>query len=168
MGASISVNHDNFTTKVVEKSYEKPVLVDFFATWCGPCQMLKPMLEKLVQEYDFILAKVDIDENPDLAQTYGVQGVPDVRIVVEGQVSEGFVGVLPEPQLRELLAQLNLKSVLNEALEAIYTEASIGNIEKATALLEDLVRQHPENCGLLLEAANFYLEADQLETAESF
>jgi putative thioredoxin len=166
MGASISVNHDNFTTEVVEKSYEKPVLVDFFATWCGPCQMLKPLLEKLVQEYDFILAKVDIDENPDLAQTYGVQGVPDVRIVVEGQVSEGFVGVLPEPQLRELLAQLNLKSTLNEALEAIYTEAAIGKVEKAESLLQDLLRQHPDNRGLLLEAANFYLEADQLETAE--
>ncbi|UBF28161.1 tetratricopeptide repeat protein [Kovacikia minuta CCNUW1] len=166
MGASISVDHDSFATEVIERSYEKPVLVDFFATWCGPCQMLKPILEKLVQEYDFVLAKVDIDQNPDLAQTYGVQGVPDVKVVVDGQVSEGFVGVLPESQLRQLLAQLNLKSVLDEALETIYTEASLGNVEKAKSLLEDLLQHHSKNPGVILEAANFYLEVGELETAE--
>ncbi|MGA7933894.1 MAG: tetratricopeptide repeat protein [Kovacikia sp.] len=166
MGSAISVNHDNFPTEVIEKSYEKPVLVDFFATWCGPCQMLKPLLEKLAQEYDFVLAKVDIDQNPALAQTYGVQGVPDVKIVSEGLVSDGFVGVLPEPQLRELLAQLNLKSILDESLEAIYTEALIGDLEKAKSFLAELLQQQPENRALCLEAANFYLEIDQLETAE--
>jgi putative thioredoxin len=166
MGSSISVNRDNFSTEVIDKSYQTPVLVDFFATWCGPCQMLKPMLEKLVQEYDFILAKVDIDQSPELAHEYGIQGVPDVKIVVDGQVTDGFVGVLPEPQVRELLAQLNLKSTLNEALDTIYREASIGNVEKAESLLTDLLTQYPENRGLLLEAANFYIEADQLETAE--
>ncbi len=166
MGSSVSVNHANFVTEVIQKSYEKPVLVDFFATWCGPCQMLKPMLEKLVQEYDFVLAKVDIDQNPELAHDYRVEGVPDVRVVVDGQVSEGFVGVLPEPQLRQLLAQLNLKSTLDEALEAIYTETSSGNAEAAQAKLEELLQQYPDNRNLILEAANFYIEANQLETAE--
>lgn len=166
MGTSILVNQSNFAAEVIDKSFEKPVLVDFFATWCGPCQMLKPMLEKLVQEYDFILAKVDIDQNPELAHEYQVEGVPDVRVVVDGQVNEGFVGVLPEPQLRQLLAQLNLKSSLDEALEAIYNEAATGNVEKAQSQLEALVKEHPGDRGLLLEAANFYLEADQIATAE--
>ncbi|WP_421658312.1 tetratricopeptide repeat protein [Leptothermofonsia sp. ETS-13] len=166
MGSSVSVNHANFATEVIQKSYEKPVLVDFFATWCGPCQMLKPMLEKLVQEYDFVLAKVDIDQNPELANNYRVEGVPDVRVVVDGQVSEGFVGVLSEPQLRQFLAQLNLKSTLDDALETIYTEASRGHVETAQAKLEELLQQYPGDRKLLLEAANFYIETDQFEMAE--
>ena len=64
------------------------MLVDFFAQWCGPCQMLKPIIEKLAQEYDFVLAKVDIDQSPELAHTYGVEGVPDVKVVVDGTVNE--------------------------------------------------------------------------------
>ncbi|MBF2025205.1 MAG: tetratricopeptide repeat protein [Oscillatoriales cyanobacterium C42_A2020_001] len=166
MGSSIDVNQANFAVEVLEKSYQKPVLVDFFATWCGPCKMLKPMLENLVQEYDVVLAKVDIDENPDLAQTYGVQGVPDVRIVMDGQVNEGFVGVLPEPQLRQMMAQINLKSDLEAALEQIYDAAAIGNVESAQASLEQLLEQYPDNRGLTLEAANFFIETNQPERAK--
>lgn len=167
MGSAIAVNHENFTTEVLEKSHQKPVLVDFYATWCGPCKMLAPMLEKLVQEYDFVLAKVDIDENPDLAQTYGVQGVPDVRIAIAGEIQEGFVGVLPEAQLRQLLAGLNLQSELDTALEEIYQQAEQGHEEAAQDALNDLMQSYPENRGLTLEAANFYLETGQLETAEN-
>jgi putative thioredoxin len=167
MGSSIAINQENFNTEVLQASHQKPVLVDFFAQWCGPCQMLKPMLETLAQEYDFVLAKVDIDQNPELAQTYGVQGVPDVRIVVDGEVNEGFVGVLPEPQLRQLMAQLNLKSALEIALETIYQQAAIGQRESAQALLNELVERHPQDRRLALEAANFYLEADQLDSAET-
>ncbi|XGV96703.1 MAG: tetratricopeptide repeat protein [Leptolyngbya sp. BL-A-14] len=167
MGASISVNQSTFATEVIAKSHEKPVLVDFFAQWCGPCQMLKPVLEKLAQEYDFILAKVDIDQSPELAQTYGVEGVPDVRVVVDGTVGNGFVGMLPEPKLREFLAQLQVTSLLDEALEAIYTDAAIGNVDQAEARLTALLEQHPDNRGLTLEAANFYIEADRLDTAEA-
>lgn len=165
MGSSIDVNQSNFAVEVLEKSHQKPVLVDFFATWCGPCKMLKPMLENLVQEYDVVLAKVDIDENPDLAQTYGVQGVPDVRIVMDGQVNEGFVGVLPEPELRQMMAQINLKSDLEAALEQLYDTAAIGNVEAAQASLEQLLKQYPNNRGLTLEAANFFIETNQPEKA---
>lgn len=167
MGSSITVSHDNFAQAVLETSYQRPILIDFFATWCGPCQMLKPMLEKLAQEYDFVLAKVDIDAEPELAQAYGVQGVPDVRIAIDGEVNEGFVGVLPEPQLRQLMAQLNLKSELEATLETVYDAAAIGQVEKATSLLEPLLQKHPDNVGLTLEAANFFAETDQVEKATS-
>jgi len=165
MGSSITVNRDNFATEVLEKSHAQPVLVDFFAQWCGPCKMLKPVLEKFAQEYDFILAKVDIDENPTLAHDYGVEGVPDVRVVIDGIVKPGFVGMLPEDKLHDLMAQLNLHSTLDQALEAIYTQASAGNVVEAQAQLNDLLRQYPDNRGLRLEAANFCIEADNLEAA---
>lgn len=167
MGSSISVNRTNFDASVLQTSHEKPVLVDFFAQWCGPCQMLKPMLERLVQEYDFVLAKVDIDANPELAQEYGVQGVPDVRIAIDGTLHEGFVGVLPEAQLRELMAQLNLKSALEQSLEAAYSAAAAGRTEEAQTLIDGLVQQHPNNFNLILQAANFYLQdLQQFDKAE--
>lgn len=135
MGTSVDVNSENFMAEVAEKSFEKPVLVDFFAQWCGPCQLLKPMLEKLVQEHDVVLAKVDIDRSPDLANTYRVEGVPDVRVVMQGKMYSGFVGVLPEPQLKDFVtqlsafyAQLGSKSELELSLESVQQQIAEGNI----------------------------------------
>ncbi|MEM9906578.1 MAG: thioredoxin domain-containing protein, partial [Cyanobacteria bacterium P01_D01_bin.44] len=110
MGTVIEVDQQTFATEVLQRSVDTIVLVDFFAQWCGPCKLLGPILEKLAGEYDFALAKVDIDQNPDLANTYGVEGVPDVRIVRDGKVSEGFVGALDETQLRSRLTQLGISS----------------------------------------------------------
>jgi putative thioredoxin len=167
MGVSIAVNQDNFEAEVLQQSYKKPVIVDFFAQWCGPCQMLKPILEKLVQEYDFVLAKVDIDENAGLANTYDVSGVPDVRIVTNGQVNPGFVGVLPEPKIRELLTKLKLKSALDVVLDGIFAQAKQGHVEQATAAFEKLLQTYPENRQLMLEAADFYMQAGDLDRAEA-
>jgi putative thioredoxin len=167
MGTSITVNQQTFQTEVLDKSHQKPVLVDFFATWCGPCQMLKPMLETLVGEYDFVLAKVDIDENPALAQQYGVSGVPDVRLVMAGEVKPGFVGVLPEPQLRKMLEGLSLKSSINTVLDEIFAQADAGQVKEAEVRLKALLKAHPGDYELALEAANFYLEGKQLDEAEA-
>jgi putative thioredoxin len=167
MESLISVNKENFATEVLQRSHEKPVLVDFFAQWCGPCKLLKPMLEKLAQEYDFVLATVDIDENSQLAQEYHVEGVPDVRIAVNGAVTDGFVGMLPEPKLREFLAHLTLRFTLDDALEAIYAEASADNMDQARSLLHTLLQTYPDSNQVILEAAHFYTQADELEQAEA-
>jgi putative thioredoxin len=166
VGNSIVVDSDSFTTDVIQASYTKPVLVDFYATWCGPCQMLSPILEKLVREYDFILAKVDIDQNSELATTSGVQGVPDVRVVVHGEMLDGFVGVLPEPKIRELLTQLNLKSSLEMGLDAVRVAKTAGAWQEARQLYENLLQHYPDDRPLLLEMAQFLIEHDQLEPAE--
>ncbi|HEY9615566.1 MAG TPA: tetratricopeptide repeat protein [Microcoleaceae cyanobacterium] len=167
MGSSIAVNQSTFATAVLAQSHTKPVLVDFFAQWCGPCQMLKPVLEQLAQEYDFVLAKVDIDQEPELAQTYGVQGVPDVKIVIDGEVSDGFVGMVPEPQIRQLLAQLNLKSGVELGLEAVYSAATTGNLESARSQLQALLDHYPDQPQLQLEATSFYLDDQQFDKAEA-
>jgi putative thioredoxin len=166
MGHSVVVGDANFAAEVVQQSYEKPVLVDFFAQWCGPCQMLKPVLEKLTQEYDFVLAKVDIDQNPELASTYGIEGVPDVRVVSHGEISNGFVGMLPEAQIRELLAQLGLKSELELGLEAVREAIAANNPAQAKQQFDQLFQKYPEDRNLILEAAKFLLSLNQLEPAQ--
>lgn len=166
VGVSVEVNKANFEADVIQASFDRPVLVDFYAHWCGPCQMLKPMLERLVQEYDFVLAKIDIDQNPELASAYHIEGVPDVRIVSQGNVQPGFVGVLPEPQLRDLLNQLNLKSDLDLGLEAAQRATATGDIDQAKRLFAELIEKYPQNRKLALAAAKFLIKTDRLGSAE--
>jgi putative thioredoxin len=95
-----------FQQEVLEKSLETPVLVDFWATWCGPCKTLGPVLEKLAAEYNgaFLLAKVDVDREQQLAGYFQIRSVPTVMLVKDGQLVDGFPGALPEGQLRQFLS----------------------------------------------------------------
>lgn len=165
MGLSIEANKNNFATEVIERSHEQLVLVDFFAQWCGPCQVLKPILEKLVKEYDFTLAKVDIDQNPELASAYNIEGVPDVKICSQGEMKPGFVGVLPEPQLRELLTHYGLKSSLDSELDAIQVARVAGDVEDAKQRFDRLIEQYPDNPELIIAAAEFLIGIGSLESA---
>lgn len=95
----------DFETDVLKKSMDTPVLVDFWATWCGPCKTLGPVLEKLAAEFNggFVLAKVDVDKEQQLAGYFQIKSVPTVMLVKGGQIVDGFPGALPEGQLREFL-----------------------------------------------------------------
>ncbi|MFC0678977.1 thioredoxin [Lysobacter korlensis] len=95
-----------FEEEVLRKSLQTPVLVDFWAAWCGPCKQLGPVLEKLAGEFNgaFLLAKVDVDAEPQLAGAFQVRSIPTVFLVKDGQLVDGFPGVLPEGQLRQFLA----------------------------------------------------------------
>lgn len=165
MGLSVDVTAETFETAVLEPSFQKPVLIDFFAQWCGPCKMLKPVLEKLALEYDFVLAKVDIDQNPELAGTYQVEGVPDVRVVMQGQVGKGFVGVLTEAQIRDFLERLHLKSDLTTGLEQL---EQAPDPAAAGQILDNLLQRFPGSPALALAAAQHYIQQDQIDSARSF
>ncbi|ACK64651.1 Thioredoxin domain protein [Rippkaea orientalis PCC 8801] len=166
MGYVIDVDQDNFEREVIENSYKKPVIIDFYATWCGPCKLLKPILENLQKEYDFILAKIDIDQQPQLAQQFKVEGVPDVKIAINGQMIPGFVGVLPEPEIRELLEQLNLPSEVNLKIEAVRQAIAEQNAPKAKQIFDELFAKYPDHPPVILEAATFLIRVNRLEEAE--
>ena len=162
MGSVIEVASQTFEEEVLEQSFETPVVIDFFAQWCGPCQLLKPVLEQLAQEYDFVLAKVDIDQNPELARIYQVEGVPDVKVAIQGQVHNGFVGMLAEPQLREFLAQLNLTSTFDKQMAAIASAQAAGHLEQVKQGYEALLSQYPDRPQVTLAAAQFSLSQGNL------
>ena len=104
----IEVTEDTFQTDVVERSLQVPVIVDLWAEWCGPCKQLSPLLERLAQAGNgaWILAKVDVDANPRIAQLFGVQSIPTVVAIAGGQPVEAFAGAQPEPQIKQWLASL--------------------------------------------------------------
>ncbi|NPA52931.1 MAG: thioredoxin [Aquificae bacterium] len=165
MSYSIDVNEDNFEEAVIEKSYEKPVVIDFWAQWCGPCQILKPILEKLAQEYGFVLAKVNVDENQNLAHQFGVQGIPDVKIMINGKVVDEFVGALPESKIREILSK-HIKTDVDKLLEEAKIEVLNGNREKAEEIFRYLLDKHPQNKKVILEAAKFFINENKLDIAQ--
>lgn len=166
MGASFPVNEANFVPEVLGASEAMPVIVDFFATWCGPCQVLKPILERLAQEYGVMLATVDIDQNPQLASQYGVEGVPDVRIAHEGQLEPGFVGVWPEAKIRDLLSGYGLRSPLELQLEKAQGAIATGDFPAAKQIFDQLFQEFPNHPAVTLEAVHLLICLDQIEDAQ--
>ncbi|MBB5893922.1 tetratricopeptide repeat protein [Kutzneria kofuensis] len=104
----VAVSEASFQTDVVERSMQVPVIVDLWAEWCGPCKQLSPVLERLAQAAGgaWILATVDVDANPRIAQLFGVQSIPTVVAIAGGQPIDAFAGALPEPEIRKWLDSL--------------------------------------------------------------
>ena len=104
----IDVTEETFQAEVLDRSFRTPVVLDLWAEWCGPCKQLSPVLEKLAAEAHgtWVLAKIDVDANPQIAQALRVQGIPAVKAVFQGQLLGEFTGALPEDQVRNFLDQV--------------------------------------------------------------
>ncbi len=113
-------NTKNFMNDVIEASKSVPVLVDFWAPWCGPCKTLGPMIEKVVREAKgkIKLVKIDIDQNPEIATQMRVQSIPAVFAFVDGRPVDGFMGAIPESQIKQFISKLNGKGGRAEQIEA--------------------------------------------------
>ena len=101
----MEVTDNDFDEKVIEKSKEKPVIVDFYADWCGPCQMLAPIMEKIEKEYKgkAVFVKLNTDNNPAASQKYGISGIPAVKLFKNGEVVDEFIGLQSEDMIKQWL-----------------------------------------------------------------
>jgi putative thioredoxin len=164
---AINVDAANFQSVVMEGSRQVPVVMDFWAPWCGPCKALKPLLEKLAEEFQgkFILAMLNADDNQDLAAQFGVRGIPNVKAIVNGQVVDEFSGSLPEAQVREFLARI-LPSPADELRAKAAELKAAGDLAGALQALGEASKLDQGNEGVRIDAAEILLELNEPDEAK--
>ena len=157
-----NVGMNNFQQLVLEKSMEKPVLVDFWADWCQPCQTIMPMLAKLAEEYagKFELAKINADQEQELAGHFGIKSLPTMKLFYQGQLVDERMGAIPESEVRAMLDK-HIVSESQKFIQAATMAYQQGQTEQALEILNHALANDPENAELKVTIAQLvYAEGD--------
>jgi putative thioredoxin len=140
------IDTENFQHDVIEQSFSKPVLVDFWAEWCGPCKILGPILERLAEKYSdrFTLVKLNTDLYQEIAMKYGIRGIPNVKLFVDGEVKGEFTGALPAPQVEDWIKK-NIPGKDEKVIEYVRQLISSGKEDEAYKVLNELKKEDKDN-----------------------
>ena len=162
----VDITYENAKQYLIDESLTRPVLVDFWADWCGPCKSLAPILEKLATEYNgaFLLAKVNADEVQQLAAQFGVQSLPTLMVMQNGQPVDGLQGAQPETAIREMLERY-LPAPWEAAVKQGLAQLQEGNITDAIATLRAAYSESDEAAQVAFAFANALLQGRRLEDA---
>ena len=168
----IDVITENFMSDVIEKSKETPVIVDFWAPWCEPCKQLTPVIEKIVKEKNgnVILAKMNIDESPEVAQQLKIQSIPAVMAFNDGQPIDGFIGVQPENNIAEFInkiSSLKNSSTIEENITAGKKYIDDEDLETAALVFSEILKIEPDNVSAKSLLARCLLRSEQIDEAEN-
>jgi putative thioredoxin len=166
--APIETTTARFRADVLEASLRRPVLVDFWAPWCGPCRQLAPILERIVEaaKGKIALVKMNIDDHPEIAEQLGVKSIPAVVAFQRGRPVDGFVGALPESGIKGFIERL--VGPIEDPLDAFLAAETLigeGDLAGAEALLTELAGQDPPHAKAIGELARLYIETERLEAA---
>jgi putative thioredoxin len=162
------VGQADFEEQVVEASFKQPVVIDFWAPWCAPCKVLKPILEKLADEYGgkFKLAKVNSDENQEIAARYAVRGIPSVKAMVDGEIVNEFTGALPESAVRDWLDKI-IPTPAEELRREAQQLAASGDMDGALQRLAEATELDPNDEWVRVDAADLLLAQHNAEGAQN-
>ena len=166
-------NTQNFVKDVIEPSRTQPVIVDFWAPWCGPCRQLGPALEKVVKQANgkVRMVKINVDENQQLAAQMRIQSIPAVYAFVNGQPVDGFMGALPESQLKQFVDRLGGQGSLAEEIEAAVAEGRAAldqkDYQSAAQIFAQVLQVDREHVGAIAGLARCQIEAGDLENAKA-